>query len=442
MKKSNWTIPALFIACILFLMTALKSRAGDETPIPSFTPTPINPERAGRAKEFFDRGNQYAEKGLIDRAREYWKIASELDPRLSEDGIGSGSNFFDSEEVSDKLFRTNDVEEQKKISDLLSKARRADKLDNFESAMKYLDSADDISPHEPQVRSLRIRITLEDFKEDKEGPATPVAKNYFDESAAYYRQGKFTEALEAINQAEELVPRNLQVLSLKNIIQEDDSNALLSKDVQRAREQWTEGNPEITTEILDNVLKRNPEFKPALDLQTEISRSEQKETSSEVHESLKQAAKEEKEDHFSEAKKNYEQVLSLDPGNKTASAGLDRVAGLVDPLPEKIKGLEKALAAGQKKKAMAYLKEITALSPDNPKLGYWKEKISELSGNSVPESDESKADEAYNLGLESYRNGNLPDAKKFWSEALDLNPQNLQSKRNLDRLLEEHPELK
>ncbi len=110
----------------------------------------------------------------------------------------------------------------------------------------------------------------------------------------------------------------------------------------------------------------------------------------------------------------------MDPENEIAIAGLARVSKLVDPLSEKIKELEKALADGKKRNALSYLKEIRSLSPDNPNLGYWKEKIYELSGNSVAETDESKADEAYNLGLESYRNGNIDDAKKFWRQSLDL----------------------
>ncbi len=73
---------------------------------------------------------------------------------------------------------------------------------------------------------------------------------------------------------------------------------------------------------------------------------------------------------------------------------------------------------------------------------FWQKKLSALSRNSVPESDESKADEAYNLGLDSYRNGDLDDAKKFWNQAIELNPQHLQAKRDLERLIEEHPEFK
>jgi len=55
---------------------------------------------------------------------------------------------------------------------------------------------------------------------------------------------------------------------------------------------------------------------------------------------------------------------------------------------------------------------------------------------------QAKADEAYNLGLESYRKEDFASAKKFWEETLRLEPNHPQARRNLDRLKEEHPELK
>ncbi len=337
MKDFTHSFLTVFIVSIFFLSTSAKARSGDGTPVSTATPKSIDSEKVDRAMEFFDKGNQYAEKGLMERAREYWIIASNLDPRLSEDGNASGFMLLGLAEVPATTFKTEDPTKQKRILGFLSKARTANKDNDYDSAMKYIDLANDLSSDEPQVRALRISITLGDFKVDEEGPANPIAKNYFDEAVEYYRHGKFTEALESINQAGELAPRNLQILNFKVIIQEGDSSVLLSKDVQRAREQWEGGNGEISLEILDGVLKKNPQFQPALDLQTEIGKSEDKETSSEVQTTLDQATKDENNNYYPEAKKSYEKVLKIDPKNKIASAGLSRVAGLVDPLPGKNK---------------------------------------------------------------------------------------------------------
>jgi hypothetical protein len=53
----------------------------------------------------------------------------------------------------------------------------------------------------------------------------------------------------------------------------------------------------------------------------------------------------------------------------------------------------------------------------------------------------AKADRAYNLGLESYRQSDLSAAKKFWEETLRIDPTHPQAKRNLERLKKEHPDL-
>lgn len=54
---------------------------------------------------------------------------------------------------------------------------------------------------------------------------------------------------------------------------------------------------------------------------------------------------------------------------------------------------------------------------------------------------EAEADQAYNLGLDAYRNGNLADAKNFWEQTLKIQPNHLQAQRNLERLSQDHPEL-
>lgn len=57
------------------------------------------------------------------------------------------------------------------------------------------------------------------------------------------------------------------------------------------------------------------------------------------------------------------------------------------------------------------------------------------------QTQQAKADQAYNLGLESYRKGDYSASKKFWEETLQISPTHLQAKRNLERLKRDHPDL-
>jgi tetratricopeptide (TPR) repeat protein len=71
-------------------------------------------------------------------------------------------------------------------------------------------------------------------------------------------------------------------------------------------------------------------------------------------------------------------------------------------------------------------------------------KNSKKSQKMAPEDSDdaqAEADQTYNLGLESYRNGNYADAEKFWQQTLEIDPNHVQAKKNLIRLKAEHPDL-
>ena len=115
---------------------------------------------------------------------------------------------------------------------------------------------------------------------------------------------------------------------------------------------------------------------------------------------------------------------------------------MIDPLQARVKEMERAYQLKQKKTAEACLRDISKWDPNYPNLTDWKTKIAAMVGMDSDKDTEAKADEAYNLGLESYRKDDFVNAKKFWQETLEIDPRNLQAKRNLDRLLEVHPDLK
>ena len=56
------------------------------------------------------------------------------------------------------------------------------------------------------------------------------------------------------------------------------------------------------------------------------------------------------------------------------------------------------------------------------------------------QDQQAQADEAYNLGLDSYRKGDYAAARKFWEQTLKIQSNHLQAKRNLERLNKDHPQ--
>lgn len=218
---------------------------------------------------------------------------------------------------------------------------------------------------------------------------------------------------------------------------------LVSLGVQKAKEQFDQGNNEMALEILGHILENPPQSKAALELQNKINESEEKDKKDIAHAELNKGRDEEEKNNFLDSKKCYENALKADPENKEASEGLKRASGLVDPVKQKERELEKNIQTKRKAKAEVCLEEIKTMSPDYPRLKYWEKRIAELKNDNEQSYDsQAEADETYNLGLESYRNGDLANAVKFWKETLNFNPNHEQAKRNLDRLLQEHPELK
>lgn len=393
-----------------------------------------------RALDFWGKGNALADKGFMDKAREYWQIALELDPDLSHgDEPINPASTFDASDAS--LFHTMDLDKQRHISMLLKEAQKAYGQKNYAKASSILGKAESISPREPPIEALREKIILENFISNPDRPYNDLVKSDFEEAARYYRNGHYDLALEKVGEAQKIDPTNPQVLDLKKMIVKKNETSLLSKDVERAKEQWKEGSGEIALEILSETISKNPGFQPAMELQAQIKDDMRNKVAGQVKEFLGRAQREEGENHFGEAQKDYRKILDLDPQNKATLEGMSRVSGEADVLQDKINGLEKAVQAGQKEKARYYWNEIRKLSPENPKLGLWKQKVDALPLDSV-EGSAAKADEAYNLGLESYRKGDLQSAKKFWVAALESDPKHIQAKRNLERLLGEHPELK
>jgi tetratricopeptide (TPR) repeat protein len=426
----------LFIGIFLFPKVSLSADPNNG-PTPSVTPV-VDSGKEKRALEFLEKGNAYEKKGYLNKATEYWKIALEIDPDLSEAReklTPSGQETA----VNDSI---HDLNKTQAISTQISKAQDACEQKKYDVAQEILKNLESIAANDPGVKNLRTEIILGDFKTDPDRPYNRLVKNYYDNALKYYRQKHYPESLDAIDQAQRLDPDNTQVKNLLGLIQDSNSSLLTDKNIQEANKEWKNGESQKALSILDNVLKINPDSRAALDLKKQIEASTDQQNRERIAKGLDAAKKDEQNNQFLDAKNKYTEVLKLDPKNDQAAKGLERVTGYIDPVQQKIASLEKALKANQKDKAKKYYNEIKELSPDNPKLSAWKVKVDAMIDPTAAKDTTAKTDETYNLGLDSYRKGDLADAKKFWEETLELDPNYSPAQKNLDRLLQDHPELK
>jgi tetratricopeptide (TPR) repeat protein len=168
-------------------------------------------------------------------------------------------------------------------------------------------------------------------------------------------------------------------------------------------------------------------------------------------------------DRSDEAMKGLDKALTLDPSNPQV---LDLREKILEGAgsPTRRKDLREARALLKKGKSRAALEITDALlakdAKDSEALNLKKQIETVLdetnarpakktrrtrSKSAAPSEDpeaRGRADQAYNLGLESYRKGNWGAAKSFWEQALQNDPHYLQAQRALDRLKSEQPSMK
>lgn len=159
---------------------------------------------------------------------------------------------------------------------------------------------------------------------------------------------------------------------------------------------------------------------------------------------------------------HLKKASDLDPLQPQVRNLLEKIQGPASKTIDPVEQARTTWESGNKEGALSKLDDILSNDPDNEKALTLKKDIQgkqkKTRSKPVPDAPrtkarkistpvnekeiQAKADQAYNLGLESYRKSDYAAAKKFWAETLQILPTHTQARRNLDRLLEDHPELK
>ncbi len=169
-----------------------------------------------------------------------------------------------------------------------------------------------------------------------------------------------------------------------------------------------------------------------------------------------------------EVLKLLEKAEELDPTQPQVQALLNRVRKPADSESGPLAQAREALKKGNKEEALAKVEDYLDEHPDNPEALRLKDKIEgkeqpaenikkhlakthkaetvpkENASAKAPamkdEDRQAQADQAYNLGLQSYDKGDFSAAKKFWEQTLRIDPNHVKAKMNLDRLASATPD--
>ncbi len=218
-------------------------------------------------------------------------------------------------------------------------------------------------------------------------------------------------------------------------------NTLVKSLYDQAGQAYIQGDTAAAIDFLEKALKVDSTEPQVLAFLNKLQPQSPTDNSSEqfIANTLAKAQKAEAEKNFHDARSSFADVLKVDPKNSAAREGMQRIEAHL--LEDAAKFLEGYIKDGDYQKAKPILAKIKQAFPNDGRIKGWQEKIDQLANASSPSDRKAKADETYNLGLESYRKDDFASAKKFWEETLQIDPQYIQAQQNLNRLTEEHPGL-
>jgi tetratricopeptide (TPR) repeat protein len=136
------------------------------------------------------------------------------------------------------------------------------------------------------------------------------------------------------------------------------------------------------------------------------------------------------EKRYEEAMRKFEEILSVDAGNNEAK----RYRLLCRDLLAKdaFESANAAVRAGDLRKSREHFERALKFKPDYPEAQSALDKVKSRLG-------EQKKDESqtfYKQGLEAFLAGDQEKAMEFWKKAIDVDPENLEAKRGLERIMQ------
>ncbi|MCX7698748.1 MAG: tetratricopeptide repeat protein, partial [Candidatus Goldbacteria bacterium] len=130
----------------------------------------------------------------------------------------------------------------------------------------------------------------------------------------------------------------------------------------------------------------------------------------------------------------YMEVLKFDPNNEAAMNGVIKINAKMEADKEKYLALGKQKIASEPDKAVGYFKKVLQIDPNNQEANSY---IQKLTGKDAQVAIDAKMVKAlYYEGVDKYVNGNIEEAIKLWKKVLTIDPNHIESQKNIQRAQE------
>ena len=388
---------------------------------------------------FYLLGLNYFKEKQYDKMIDCYKRAIEINPDFADAHYNLGMAYYYSNmyeeaiqefEVAKKLNPTDSstfsILAQAKTTAYeyyLSKGTTYYTAEEYLKALKEFEKALRVKPGDSEAQKY-----LSNLKEVLKKQAPEI----LEKAKNLYENKRYPEAYEKWNYILEIDPNNSEAKQGIENIEKNISDLIAGKE-KVAEKYIKEGNYNaalIEYEEINNLITSETKRKNILSKIQSIKEQQK----SKVNTILLSADKLYQEKNYKSALNRYSDVLKFDPNNEKAMNGIIKINASIDSEKEKYLALGKQKVTSEPEKAINYFKKVLQIDPNNQEANSYIQKITGKDAQVTIDAKMVKT--LYYEGVDKYVNGNIEEAIKLWKKVLTIDPNHIESQKNI-RLAQE-----
>jgi tetratricopeptide (TPR) repeat protein len=365
---------------------------------------------------------------------EQYKKAVELDPKQKLARFNLGVAYINQEQFFEAWQQFKAISELDP-SDSEALALMGQELENAVNQKLTLGTAKYTAEEYPDAKDAFQAVLTMD---PKNGQAKDylakveeqVEKGYAADmkaAKAALKAKKQEDAAEDLEKALALKPDDAEALALK-----EQTHANISKLVKRALAAGDAAFKAHDYEGAEAAWNRASAFKEGKAKAQLALAKLHKLTNSEVGSQLRKAKAALREKKYVDARNAFKAALAVDRNNADATNGLAQVNTLIsDKVKDMLAKGHKAMDGGDKAAAKSKFEGVLKLDINNADANTMITKLTGSESKTKVNADKVKS--LYYTGVDQYVNNNIKGAIATWQQLLELDPNNEEAKKNIDR---------
>jgi len=305
----------------------------------------------------------------------------------------------------------------------LSKGTTYYTSEDYIKALKEFELALKVKPGDGEAQ--KYLSSVKEILKKQQPEILQLAKSLFEKK-------KYPEAYEKWNYILQIDPNNSEAKEGIANIERNISDLIAGKE-KIAAEHVKDGNYNaalIEYEEIKNLVTSETKRK-YINSKIESIKDQQK---AKVNSIVAVADKFYQNKDYKSALNKYAEVLKFDPNNEKAMNGVIKINAKMDSDKEKYLSLGKQKLGSDPDKAVNYFKKVLQIDPNNQEANTY---IQKLTGKDAQVTIDAKTVKIlYYEGVDKYVNGNIEEAIKLWKKVLAIDPNHIESQKNIQRAQE------